>query len=164
MRLELRNKIRQIQIDIETFNQGGQVHKLRDLVDPAEGYIREIVNSNNNYSHAFMKMNCSVKSVEAVELLKKLREDKVEPKNWYKHFHREHAIPMKITKPELMKMEDASIEEIAEFIDKRIVSVLITKEEAKQLDKKGGLKDKMPADWDGKNVFARFEAKNIKLA
>lgn len=132
---------------------------IRDILDVCEGYIRNILNSQNNYNHSTLKYNAHWISLKASQIKKEFNQSEC-----LKKTHREHAIPLKLLISQLYSFESLEIKQLKEFLNKNLISVLITKDERDDLDQGvGNLKDSMPKDWDNQNVFARFDNKNIKI-
>lgn len=132
---------------------------LRDILDVVEGLMRGIVNSKGNYNHQTLKLNCLYKSDAASNLIGKLSKFEL-----LKKTHREHAIPLKIVLDKLYSLKNVDNNMLHRYLDNKLVSVLITKEEQLLLDSMGtDLKSKMPIFWDGKNIFARFEQIGITI-
>ena len=132
---------------------------LRDTLDVCEGLIRKVLNKNNKYDHSNLKYNASYISLEASNIKSiKTRAETL------KLTHREHAIPLKILIEILEKKNDLTVSSLYDFLEKNLISVLITKEECEKLDfGEFNLKSSMPENWDFNNKFARFEALNIEV-
>ena len=78
--------------------------------------------------------------------------------------HREHAVPLKVLVGNLYMFDNVNTLELQQFLNHNLVSVLITKSEQKLLDTpKYNVKDKMPENWNGQDIFARFKMLEIKL-
>ncbi|MDO6536248.1 hypothetical protein [Alteromonas stellipolaris] len=82
---------------------------------------------------------------------------------------REHIVPRKVLCSEAHKMfaEGASIEEVAELLERFLKVVLITREEQRYMDSAAGLglRQRMPEGWnfnDGDSL-ARLNAAEIKV-
>lgn len=146
----------------ESVNSKIQINSklLRDMLDVIEGLMRGAVNSKGNYSHSVLKLRCSYIS-EKVKNLKM----HTSSAQLLKQTHREHAIPLRILVQKIYSFESISINELEAFLDQSLVSVLITKSEQLILDNpEYRIKDKMPPNWDGIDVFARFKIVNIAVA
>lgn len=63
---------------------------------------------------------------------------------------------------ELLKLSEVSVTTVREVLNRYGVAVLITKEEDERLTQ-AGLRDEMPAGWDGSNALARYKAVGIEL-
>src|SRR5688500_15170199 len=63
---------------------------MRDILDPLEGYLGNVLNKKGNYSHAHMKSNCRYVSRAVLRLKAQRRKDLV------LNTHREHAIPLSL--------------------------------------------------------------------
>ena len=132
---------------------------LRDILDVVEGLMREALNSKGKYDHSSLKLNCNFISNSVAHLQKETAGRKV-----LKLTHREHAIPLRVVLRELYKLKNINPDVLKEYFERYLVSVLITKDEQKLLDSsEHKIKDKMPPEWDGKDVFARFLKVGIKI-
>lgn len=79
---------------------------------------------------------------------------------------REHAVPcvMIMNRVNAMIKEGVSDEEIASFIEKHMVVVLISNEEQQKLDVELGMQTAMPEGWKwGDDIFARLHAAGIEF-
>jgi len=80
--------------------------------------------------------------------------------------YREHAVPCSVLRDRCFEMfrAGACIDDVAKFIGDHLKIVLITTEEAEQLNVHMKLKNTMPPDWTpGGDVFARFTAAGITI-
>lgn len=75
----------------------------------------------------------------------------------------EHVVPVMLIVNMLMDMNPLSKEKVESTLKKYWHVLLITKEEHQKLNS-SGLRSTMPENWDGKNVWARYEAIGIKRA
>ena len=145
----------------ESVNSKIQINSklLRDMLDVIEGLMRGAVNSKGNYSHSTLKLKCSYISIEAKKLKKQTNSAML-----LRITHREHAVPLKVLVSKLYSLNNIKINELKTFLDKNLISVLITKLEQSRLDNaEFQIKDKMPVDWDETDVFARFKIVNIEI-
>ena len=76
---------------------------------------------------------------------------------------KDHSVPIKILHNLLIDEEFQSLELLEKFLLKYYTLGVITHEEHKILDQLN-LKSEMPHDWDGINVFARYEKADIQKA
>jgi hypothetical protein len=72
----------------------------------------------------------------------------------------DHVIPMSIVADKLLTGE-ISHGAIREILDKWVLACVITKDEDRHLDRLG-LRQEMPRDWDGADLFARYKAAGIE--
>lgn len=132
---------------------------IRDIFDVIEGLMRGALNRNGNYDHSTLKAKCAYASANAKSLSLSLSRT-----NLTKATHREHAIPLKILIPMLYAMKPITPQALTEFLDQKLISVLITLDERRHLDSvELGLRTAMPLDWDGVSPFARFEKAQIVI-
>ncbi len=80
-----------------------------------------------------------------------------------KELRHEHLIPRGVLIAMLISNPPASAEALLSWLNSRCVGVVVTKAEDAKLNK-AGLRSKMPADWDGKDIWARYRAAGIRLA
>ena len=74
----------------------------------------------------------------------------------------EHAVPYTVIVNQLMDMKHLTAEAVTNVL-KRLYSVrLVTKKEDVRL-RNSGLRYKMPDNWNGKDIFARYKAVGIKI-
>lgn len=76
---------------------------------------------------------------------------------------KDHAVPVKIIHKILRQDLNPSEESIEKILQNYYTLGVITSDEDKSLNKLG-LKSEMPKDWDGMNVFARYEKAGIQRA
>lgn len=132
---------------------------LRDILDVVEGLMRGALNSKGNYNHSTLKLNCGYISEVALKL-----KTTTKPVEFLKLTHREHAIPLKVLVKELYSFNEIKTPDLKLFLDKKLISVLITKSEQKLLDStEYQIKDKMPFDWNKEDVFVRFKIVQIAI-
>ena len=74
----------------------------------------------------------------------------------------EHAVPFTVIVNRLMDMKPLTTRAATNVLKKWYSVMLVTQEEDLRL-LKGGLRFKMPDNWDGKDVFARYAAVGIKV-
>jgi hypothetical protein len=74
----------------------------------------------------------------------------------------DHAIPFTLVHRELLEVSDLSPEAIRPILEARVAAALITRREDEELTRIG-LRSKMPSNWDGVNVLARYEAAGIEV-
>jgi hypothetical protein len=133
---------------------------LRDLLDVVEGLMRGALNSNGNYDHASLKLNCMFVSENAQTLMM----SSMTRADLLAATHREHAIPLKVLINKMYDLPDISPAYLQAFLNRNLVSVLLTKDEQRRLDaQEFKIRDQMPSDWDGSNVLARFETVGIPI-
>jgi len=75
----------------------------------------------------------------------------------------EHVVPMMVIVNMLLDMKGLTKKKVDNRLKKYLHVLLVTKEEHGRLNS-SGLMSKMPSDWDGKNVWARYEKVGIKRA
>ena len=61
----------------------------------------------------------------------------------------------------LMDMSTINKDKIRNILEKYFHVLLVTKEEHRRLNA-SGLRSKMPDDWDGENIWARYDAIGIE--
>lgn len=145
----------------ESVNTGVEFNSklMRDILDVVEGLMRGALNSKGNYDHSSLKLKSSYISETALSLSESLSSVDL-----LKVTHREHAIPLKIVLRELYRLKNLNPESLRCFLETRLISVLITKEEQLLLDGSPyKIKDVMPVGWNGINPFARFEIVGIQI-
>jgi len=74
----------------------------------------------------------------------------------------DHAVPFKYLQDELLNRQDLAGESVRAVLDCYGVAVLITAEDEERLDR-AGLRNRMPAGWDGADPLARYKAVGIEL-
>ena len=74
----------------------------------------------------------------------------------------EHVIPQMYIVNMLMDMSTINKDKIRNILEKYFHVLLVTKEEHRRLNA-SGLRSKMPKDWDGENIWARYDAVGINL-
>ena len=74
----------------------------------------------------------------------------------------EHVVPQMYIVNILMDMTPISKNRINDILDKYFHVLLVTKEEHHRLNA-SGFRSKMPEDWDGENIWARYDAVGINL-
>ena len=72
----------------------------------------------------------------------------------------EHCIPQKVVDKHLRKRNPKTTDQLRSFLDDFVTIGFVTVDEDNKLNE--NYKDSMPEDWDGKNIFARYEAVEIK--
>lgn len=75
----------------------------------------------------------------------------------------EHAVPFTVIIDRLMKMKPLTANGVTKLLKKWYVIRLVTQAEDVRL-RESGLRFKMPDNWNGKDVFARYKAVGIKMA
>ena len=75
----------------------------------------------------------------------------------------EHVVPMQYIVDLLMDMKPITNQKVKNVLKKYYYVMLITKEEHAKLNS-SGLRSKMPENWDGKDVLARYKAVGINPA
>lgn len=74
----------------------------------------------------------------------------------------DHAIPFRYMLEEMLALAEVTPNSVRAVLEKFDVMVLITKEENARLNA-SGLKQEMPAKWDGADSLARYKAVCIEL-
>ena len=74
----------------------------------------------------------------------------------------EHLIPRKIVRKMLFDLSAPTITEVRKILDAYCIGVVVTKEEDLRLNSIG-LRSKMPEDWDGANLWARYREADIRV-
>lgn len=74
----------------------------------------------------------------------------------------EHAVPKKLLIEMLMNLSNPSSDSVQQMFQNYCKAAVITKAEDASLNRLG-LRSKMPADWDGKDPWARYKAAGIIL-
>jgi len=72
----------------------------------------------------------------------------------------EHVIPQMYIVNMLMDMNPVDKNKVKILLEKYFHVILVTKDEHRRLNA-SGLRSKMPEDWDGENIWARYEAVDI---
>ena len=75
----------------------------------------------------------------------------------------EHVVPLMYIVNMLMETTPINKKNIKNILDKYFHVLLVTKEEHNRLNA-SGLRSTMPKDWDGENIWARYDAVGIKKA
>ena len=73
----------------------------------------------------------------------------------------EHVIPQMYIVNMLMDMSTINKDKIRNILEKYFHVLLVTKEEHRRLNA-SGFRSKMPDDWDGENIWARYDAVGIE--
>lgn len=73
----------------------------------------------------------------------------------------DHMIPFNYLQNELLDMQEPSLDQIKAVLES-YPAAIITREEDKRLTQLG-LRSKMPDDWDGHNIFARYNHAGITV-
>jgi hypothetical protein len=82
--------------------------------------------------------------------------------------HREHVVPLALIRDHCEKMfsEGAEVSAVADFLERHVKIVMISREEQERLDVDLGLKLKMPEGWsfedENADVFARLRCAEIE--
>ena len=74
----------------------------------------------------------------------------------------EHPVPRKEIRERLFKLQRPSASSVRNVLDPLCFGVVVTKKEDLALIK-AGLNAKMPHDWDGKDVYARYKVVGIEV-
>jgi hypothetical protein len=74
----------------------------------------------------------------------------------------EHVIPKKVVIELLLKLPNPTTGSVHQLLESFCKGVVITKEEDTRLNRRG-LRSKMPSDWDGKDLWARYTVAKIVL-
>ena len=75
--------------------------------------------------------------------------------------HLEHIVPLKVVFDLMPEKEDCTFESMRDILLKYVEPVVVTKVEAKRMDKKH--MSKMPTDWDGIDRDARLKLYNVDM-
>ena len=75
----------------------------------------------------------------------------------------EHVVPQMYIVNMLMDMHTVNRNNVKLILEKYFHVLLVTKEEHQKLNA-SGLRSTMPEDWDGENIWARYEAVGISKA
>ena len=75
----------------------------------------------------------------------------------------EHVVPQMYIVNLLMDMDTINKKNVKLILEKYFHVLLVTKEEHQKLNA-SGLRSTMPEDWDGENIWARYEAVGISKA
>lgn len=75
----------------------------------------------------------------------------------------EHVVPRKIIRDKLFSIKNPTKIKVRNILKTYCIGVVVTKTEDKKLTTEG-LKSKMPEDWEGKDIWARYSKSKIKLA
>jgi hypothetical protein len=75
----------------------------------------------------------------------------------------EHAVPQMAIVNWLMELDPLTNESVEALLKRYFTVMLVTEEEHARLNA-SGLRSTMPPDWDGENVFARYDAVGIEYA
>ena len=78
-----------------------------------------------------------------------------------REFEVEHVSPQMYIVNMLMDMSTINKDKIRNILEKYFHVLLVTKEEHRRLNA-SGLRSKMPDDWDGENIWARYDAVGIE--
>ena len=115
--------------------------------------LREAVNkSNPEYKGNNNRKNCRYISLAAEVLLSDANADLVS----------DHAIPISLLLKEFYAVGAHSLDELVALVGKYSLMVLITDAEDDRLAEDGLVK-KMPDDWDGQDVLARYATARITV-
>ena len=113
--------------------------------------LREAVNkSNPEYEGDNNRKNCHFISVSAAQLINDPNADLVA----------DHAIPISLLLKEVYEHPGLTLDCLVTLVGKYAVMVLITDAEDDQLAA-AGLVKKMPSDWDGQELLARYRSAGI---
>lgn len=115
--------------------------------------LREAVNkSNHEYKGNNNRRNCRYISVSAAPLRNDPNSELVA----------DHAIPISLLLKEVYAQPKITLDNLIELVGKYAVMVLITDTEDDALAS-AGLVKKMPIDWDGKDLLARYKSVGIAV-
>lgn len=113
--------------------------------------LREAVNkSNPEYKGNNNRKNCRYVSVSAASLINDPNSDLVA----------DHAIPISLLLKEVYEHPGLTLDNLVALVGKYAVMVLITDAEDDRLAS-AGLVKKMPSDWDGQELLARYRSAEI---
>jgi hypothetical protein len=74
----------------------------------------------------------------------------------------DHSVPFSYLQKQLMELDSVTIDSVREILLRNCTACLITSDEDKKLNK-AGLRRRMPKDWDGIDVLARYRALGIEI-
>lgn len=72
----------------------------------------------------------------------------------------EHAVPKSVLIKMLFEIKNPTPKSVEDILSRYCVAVVVTKDEDRLLSK-AGLRSKMPADWDGSDLWARYRKVGI---
>lgn len=109
--------------------------------------LREAVNkSNPEYKGNSNRKNCRHVSAAAEPLVNNTDADLVA----------DHAVPISLLLKEVYAQESLTLDALVNLVGKYSIMVLITDAEDDRLAARG-LVNKMPGDWDGQDILARYK-------
>lgn len=115
--------------------------------------LREAVNkSNPEYKGNNNRKNCRHVSAAAESLVNNTDADLVA----------DHAIPISLLLKEVYAQGEITLDELVNLVGKYSIMVLITDAEDDRLAASGLVK-KMPGDWDGQDILARYKQIGIEV-
>lgn len=116
--------------------------------------LREAINkSKKNYKGNVNRLNCSFISPAAKHELSENPKAKLIA---------EHILPVSLALREFESLEPLTVDAVVEMVANYSLTALITHEEDQKL-REAQLVKSMPENWDGKNIFARYQATGIDL-
>ena len=74
----------------------------------------------------------------------------------------DHAVPFRYLQAELLGLSDITPDSVLDVLDRYGIVVPITTDDDRRLNQ-AGYRSAMPADWDGRDPFARYTAVDIAL-
>ena len=74
----------------------------------------------------------------------------------------DHAVPFRYLQAELLGLSDVTPDNVRDVLDRHGIVDLITPDDDRRLNQ-AGYRSAMPADWDGRDPFARYTAVGIAL-
>lgn len=116
--------------------------------------LREAINkSKKNYQGNINKKNCTYISENAKQnLIENPQADLIA----------DHMIPVSLALREFESLNNLNIDAVVNLVSKYSNLALITRKEDTKL-RELGLVKKMPQDWDGEDIYARYRAAKIIL-
>jgi len=115
--------------------------------------LREAVNkSNPEYKGNNNRKNCRYISLAAAPLIDDANAELIA----------DHAIPISLLLKEVYEHEGLTLDELVTLVGKYAVMVLITDAEDDRLAA-AGLVKKMPSNWDGQELLARYRSAEIQI-
>lgn len=115
--------------------------------------VREASNKITPRKGQSLKERAHYMSTEAYEKMKN---------RLFSNLIADHMVPISVVNEKILKLDSYSIESIKEIIQRYAGICVITKEENKTLGDKYKLNQRMPKDWDGINISARYKIAGIK--
>ena len=115
--------------------------------------VREVSNKITPRRGKSLKERAHYMSIEAYERMKK---------GSFSDLIADHMVPISVVNEKILNLDSYSIETIKGIIHQYAGICVITKEENKTLGNKYKLNQRMPEDWDGINISARYKTAGIE--